>query len=297
MKRILLIIYNKILERLMGLGLIRTKTFVVNSKNIVFHDLGSNNLLKGIVINGFESHENETIKLIKKYTWEVDNFFDIGSNVGHYAVIANLYLENADVVAVEPFPLNAEYIDKLKVNNNLSFSLVKKAVDSTTGKTKDFYFPISKSSSKLPASGTLINSFKGSGGVYNDLPFNIVQVETITLDDLTKDNKGSFLIKIDCEGSEYSILKNSNLLLRDNVDFIVEIMINDKDKNDVFDLMIENGYNGFLITNAGLVREDRPLTLPRPNRNDRTLWRNHFFSKKPINEIENFSTNNYGHWI
>jgi FkbM family methyltransferase len=270
MKKLLLIIYNKVLERLMGFGLIRTKTFIVNSKNIVFHDLGNNNLLKGIGINGFESHENETIKLIKKYNWEVDNFFDIGSNIGHYAVIASLYLENVDVVAVEPFPLNAEYIDKLKVNNNLSFSLVKKAVDSTTGETKDFYFPISKNSSKLPASGTLINSFKGSGGVYNDLPFNVVQVETITLDDLTKDNKGSFLIKI---------------------------MINDKDKNDVFNLMSEHGYNGFLITNAGLVRESRPLTMPRPNRSDRTLWRNHFFSKKPIDEIEKFSTDNYGYWI
>lgn len=261
MKKLLLIIYKKILERLMGFGLIRTKTFIVNSKNIVFHDLGNNNLLKGIGINGFESHENETIKLIKKYNWEVDNFFDIGSNIGHYAVIASLYLENVDVVAVEPFPLNAEYIDKLKVNNNLSFSLVKKAVDSTTGETKDFYFPISKNSSKLPASGTLINSFKGSGGVYNDLPFNVVQVETITLDDLTKDNKGSFLIKI---------------------------MINDKDKNDVFNLMSEHGYNGFLITNAGLVRESRPLTMPRPNRSDRTLWRNHFFSKNQLMKLKNF---------
>ena len=261
MKKLLLIIYNKVLERLMGFGLIRTKTFIVNSKNIVFHDLGNNNLLKGIGINGFESHENETIKLIKKYNWEVDNFFDIGSNIGHYAVIASLYLENVDVVAVEPFPLNSEYIDKLKVNNNLSFSLVKKAVDSTTGETKDFYFPISKNSSKLPASGTLINSFKGSGGVYNDLPFNVVQVETITLDDLTKDNKGSFLIKI---------------------------MINDKDKNDVFNLMSEHGYNGFLITNAGLVRESRPLTMPRPNRSDRTLWRNHFFSKNQLMKLKNF---------
>ena len=288
MKKLLLIIYNKVLERLMGFGLIRTKTFIVNSKNIVFHDLGNNNLLKGIAINGFESHENETIKLIKKYNWEVDNFFDIGSNIGHYAVIASLYLENVDVVAVEPFPLNAEYIDKLKVNNNLSFSLVKKAVDSTTGETKDFYFPISKNSSKLPASGTLINSFKGSGGVYNDLPFNVVQVETITLDDLTKDNKGSFLIKIDCEGNEYNILKHSNLLLRDNVDFIIEIMINDKDKNDVFNLMSEHGYNGFLITNAGLVRESRPLTMPRPNRSDRTLWRNHFFSKNQLMKLKNF---------
>ncbi|MBT5400011.1 hypothetical protein HOL24_05660 [bacterium] len=61
--------------------------------------------------------------------------------------------------------------------------------------------------------------------------------------------------------------------------------------------MKSNGYTGYLITNAGLVKEDRPLTLPRPNRSDRTLWRNHFFTKKPISEIEQFSIKNYGHWI
>jgi FkbM family methyltransferase len=297
MKKLLLIIYKKILERLMGFGLIRTKTFIVNGKNIVFHDLGNNNLLKGIAINGFESHENETIKLIKKYNWEMDNFFDIGSNIGHYAVIASLYLENVDVVAVEPFPLNSEYIDKLKVNNNLSFSLVKKAVDSTTGETKTFYFPVSKSSSKLPGTGTLINSFEGSGGTYDDLPFETVQVDTITLDDLTEDSGDNILIKMDCEGNEFNILKPSSLLARNNVDFIIEIMINDLDKNQVFTLMKEHGYNGFLITNAGLIQENRPLTLPKPDRSDRTLWRNHFFTKKSVSEIEKFSIENYGHWI
>ena len=85
------------------------------------------------------------------------------------------------------------------------------------------------------------------------------------------------------------ILKFSSVLERENVDFIIEIMINDSDKNEVFDLMIEHGYNGYLITNAGLIKESRPLTPPRHDRVDRTLWRNHFFTKKPISEIKNFS--------
>jgi FkbM family methyltransferase len=297
MKNIFLIIYGKLLELLMSYGLIQNKTFIVNNKSITFHELGRNNLLKSIVINGFESHENETIRLIKKYNWEMINFYDIGSNIGHYAVIASLYCKDANVTAVEPFPLNAEYIDKLKDYNNLSFTLIKKAADSVTGEIKDFYFPISKNSSKLPGTGTLINSFKGSGGVYDNLPFKVVKVETITLDDLTRDSKGGSLIKMDCEGNEFNILKSSNLLLRDNVDFIIEIMINDLDKNEVFNLMKGHGYNGFLITNAGLIQENRPLTLPKPDRNDRTLWRNHFFTKKPISEIKQFSIDNYGHWI
>lgn len=74
-------------------------------------------------------------------------------------------------------------------------------------------------------------------------------------------------------------------------------MINDIDKREVFDLMNGHGYTGYLITNAGLIREDRPLTFPRPDRSDRTLWRNHFFTKKPDSEIKKFSIENYGHWI
>ena len=297
MKNLLLIIYRKLFGKMISYGLIRTKIFIVNNNNVKFHDIKNNNLLKSITINGFESHENETIKLIKKYNWEMSDFYDIGSNIGHYAVIASLYHKDINVIAVEPFPLNSEYIDTLKLNNKLSFSLIKKAVDSTTGATKNFYFPVSKNSSKLPGTGTLINSFKGSGGTYDDLPFETVQVETITLDDLTKGSGDGILIKMDCEGNEFNILKSSSLLARNNIDFIIEIMINDLDKNEVFNLMKGHGYNGFLITNAGLIQENRPLTLPKPDRNDRTLWRNHFFTKKPISEIKQFSIDNYGHWI
>jgi FkbM family methyltransferase len=279
------------------MGLIRSKLFVVNDRKILFHDIKKNNLLKNISVFGFESHENETIKLIKKYNWEMDNFYDIGSNIGHYAVIASLYHKNVNVMAVEPFPLNFEYIKTLKSNNKLSFTLIGKAVDSVTGATKKFFFPVSASSSKLPGTGTLINSFKGSGGVFNNLPFETVRVETISLDDLMKDNSTNALVKMDCEGNEFNILKSTSMLARNDVDFIIEIMINDSDKSEVFNLMKNHGYHGFLITNAGLIREDRPLTLPKPDRSDRTLWRNHFFTKKSVLEIERFSIENYNYWV
>jgi FkbM family methyltransferase len=297
MLRIFKIIYNRLYKILIEYRVIRTKCFIVNNKRILFHSIGKNNLLKNISIFGFESHENEVIKLVKNYHWDLDCFYDIGSNVGHYAVIASLYHEKSDVIAVEPFPLNAQYIKRLKDNNDMQFSLVQRAVDSISNKEKEFYFPISKSSSKLPGTGTLINTFKGSGGIFNSLPFKTVKVKTISLDDLVQYCHGSALIKIDCEGNEFNILNGSSTLAKDNVDFIVEIMINDNDKNDIFNLMKKHGYNGFLITNAGLVLENRALTLPKPDRNDRTLWRNHFFTKKSVSEIEKFSIEHYGYWI
>jgi len=235
--------------------------------------------------------------LIKNYNWDIEYFYDVGSNIGYYPVIVNAYHPSVSVIAIEPFPLSAEYIDTLKYNNKLSFTLIKKAIDSTSGSIKNFFFPISKSSSKLPGSATLVNSFKGSGGVFDNLPFDTIKVETVTLDDLMRANNSNSLVKLDCEGNEFNILSSSSILKRQNIDFIIEIMINDLDKNEVFDLMNGYGYDGYLITNAGLVKESRPLTLPNPDRNDRTLWRNHFFTKKSISEIQNFSIENYGHWI
>ena len=82
-----------------------------------------------------------------------------------------------------------------------------------------------------------------------------------------------------------------------DIDFILEIMINDSDKNELFDLMMEHDFNGFLITNSGLVHENRALTLPNPNHNNRTLWKNHFFTKKSLEEIKEFSINYYGYSI
>jgi len=297
MKIILKMIYSRIYTAFIDFKFISTKKFIVNGKSVLFHSIYKNNLLKGISVHGFESHENEVIRLVKNYSWNLDFFYDIGSNVGHYSVIASCYHERVKVVSVEPFEPNAQYIEKLRDDNKMSFSVVQRAVDSISNKSKTFYFPVSAGSSKLPGTGTLINTFKGSGGVYDSLPFRTSVVKTISLDDLTKDCNGSALIKIDCEGNELNILKSSKLINRNNIDFIVEIMINDSDKNKVFNLMSDYGYNGYLITNAGLVIEDRPLTLPKPDRSDRTLWRNHFFSKRPVSEIQKFSVDNYGYWI
>jgi FkbM family methyltransferase len=297
MKVLVKIFYDRFYRLLVKFRLIRNKIFYVEGKKVFFHRIKDNNLLINISINGFESHENEVIKLIKNYHWDLNEFYDIGSNVGHYSAIVSLYHENTRVIAVEPFPLNVSYIKELKYNNQFSFEIEEKAVDSASGRIKKFYFPVSKNSSKLPGTGTLINTFKGSGGIFNDLPFEEVEVETVSLDDLIGQSSMSALIKIDCEGNEFNILNNSKLLERDNVDFIVEIMINDSDKSDVFKIMKDNGFKGFLITNAGLVREERALTLPKPNRQDRTLWRNHFFTKKPLSEIKNFSELHYNYWI
>ena len=50
-----------------------------------------------------------------------------------------------------------------------------------------------------------------------------------------------------------------------NVDFVVEFNIGSKYNKKLFEIFKINGYESYLLTNIGVLNEDRPLTLPRLN--------------------------------
>lgn len=284
--------------RLIKMNIVRQKIFNINGRNVLLTNLNENSLLTHISVNGFDSYENETVTLIKNYPWELGTFLDVGANVGFYSILGELYLSGGvKIVAVEPFPKNIQYIKKIKLLNSLDFDLYEAAIDSSAGH-RSFHYPVGKRVSRLALNAGLINQFKGTSGIFNQLRSKTLQVTTQTLSEIVAPLSGPFLIKLDCERNELPILQSSNSVLnRNDVDFIVEIMINDDDKEECFAIMRKHGFQGFLITNAGLVREDRPITLPNPNRKDRTLWRNHFFSKREISEVKKISEKIYGHWL
>ena len=73
-----------------------------------------------------------------------------------------------------------------------------------------------------------------------------------------------------------------------------------KIQQEIFNLMIDCGYESYLLTNAGFVEEKRPLTLPKYdnfNRKLRTCWKNHFFTKKNKEEIKKRSLKHYNYFI
>lgn len=278
--------------------LLRSHTFVVNGKSIVFPDILRSSILRSIVLDGYESYEREMVALLKAYPFQVDVFVDGGANVGFFSVLAERYMpETTRILAVEPFSGNIAYLRKIKTMNRLSFELVECALDGADGVEREFYYPVSSNSSELSSSASLINQFRGSSGVFKYLDCRTERVKTVRLETLIQGCAGA-LVKLDIEGNELSVLKASrDMLLRDDVDLIIEMMIGDSDKDAVFQLLVGYGYRGYLITNAGLVREERPLTLPIPSRNDRTLWRNHFFTKRDEAVVRKLSMDVYGKWI
>ena len=105
------------------------------------------------------------------------------------------------------------------------------------------------------------------------------------------------LIKLDCEGNELAILKGaSSVLERSNIDFIIEVLLDNDDRQEIFNLMRGFGFDAYLMTHAEFVKQDRPLTIPFPGRR-RTMWANQFFTKRNIEEIREVSLRLYGYWI
>jgi len=305
MNRISTLLKKKLMMGLVSSGVLNKKRIKIKDRNILFTDLANSNLLREIAFGGYKAFESEVVTLIEKYPWHIDRFIDTGANIGFYSVLASaVFGGRVDIIAVEPFPANAEYIEKIKRINNLNFRLIDKALDRSDGKEVTMYYPTAPNSSRLSSSASLINSFKGTGGIYNNLPYKMITVKTITLEDVVGQDNNDTLIKLDCEGSELDILEASpSILKRKNIDFIIEITLNDRDKGELYSLMKRYGYDAYLITNAGLVKEDRPLTLPCLDEDNRyrnytgTLWKSHLFTKRRPTEVEKASLTLYGFYI
>ncbi|MBL7068276.1 MAG: FkbM family methyltransferase [Candidatus Omnitrophica bacterium] len=305
MSRISSLLKKKLMMRLIDCKVLNKKRIKIKDRGVLFTDIAKSNLLREIAFGGYKAFEGEVVTLVEKYPWHIDRFIDTGANIGFYSILASITFEGSvEIIAVEPFPANVEYIKKIKKINNLDFKLIGKALDRAGGKEVTMYYPTARNSSKFSSSASLINSFKGTGGIYNNLPYKTMTVETITLEDVVGGDSSNTLIKLDCEGSESDILEASpSVLKRRNIDFIMEITLNDKEKGKIYNLMRRYGYDAYLITNAGFVREDRPLTLPYLDESNRyrnytgTLWKSHFFTKRRPAEIEKASLTLYGFYI
>ena len=284
-------------------GIIRKNCQLIAGQKITFREVHKSNILKQIALNGIYSYEPELNLFLRKYSFAIKTFIDAGANIGYYSIIANIIFESSvNVLAIEPFPDNVKYMERLKKENGLTFDILPHALSSESGNKVSLFFPVGETSSRLAASASLVNSFAGTGGIYNHLDFSVVEVTTTTLRDVLAKSSPPYLVKLDCEGHELPILKTvkEDLQNRDDIDFVIEIMINDEDKQEVFELMIACGYEGYLVTNAGLVAEERPLTLPyydSQRRPARTCWKNHYFTKRSKDKIKTMSKNVYGYFI
>ena len=275
-------------------NLVRQSKFLVSGRQIEYSPIRhQSRLLDQLVDKGIWSYEPELSRFISENPFGYDHFIDGGAHVALFSIIAECSKKYRSILAIEASPATAAYIRGIKQRNGLAFTLHECALGESEGRLS---FEIPDTGYVMPSHSALTIS-----DLYREQAKRSIEIAVRPLQDFI--GPGRTLIKLDCEGAEESILRASLPAVRDrtDVDFVVEIMINDANKDSVFALMREAGFGAYLMTNAGLVREDRPLTLPLqgdiPKRGaSRTGWRNHLFSKAPLAEMERVSNQLYGYF-
>ncbi len=235
--------------------------------------------------------EIETFKFLKGCHYET--FIDLGAYFGYFSIYAKVKSNIKNVFAYEASSYNFKQLKKFTKLNNAEIVLINKAVGEKSGNVK-FYKPTYDKNEKFPSHGQLTDPKLDKTNLYFKKEFQTEKAEMIPMQEIFKNNvKGLTLIKLDIEGYEEKSLRSieNELKLSHKVDLLVEILINDKNKISLFNFLKSLGYNSYLLTNAGLIFEDRPLTLPKPYGDTskgplRTLWKDHLFTKKGKDEIK-----------
>ena len=288
---------GKLKEKAVDFGLVKNRKIFLTKKAILLKNIGSNEVLKQVYAYGWMGYEPELSRFICHYNYKIDAFVDGGANVGYYSVLFSETHPNVETLAIEALDRNVEYMENLKQDNDCAITIIHKAIDNQDDNIVQLFIPKNIGKSSLSTIGSIVQDFRTKSELYRHIDYEVKEVETVTLVTLL-DAKQTALVKLDIEGNELNVLQYSLSRITDkDIDFILEIMINDDDKGALFELMSHFGYSGYLITNASLVREDRALTLPYPYRHDRTLWKNHYFTKKSTEEIEKLSKEIYGYFL
>jgi FkbM family methyltransferase len=140
---------------------------------------------------------------------------DVGANAGFFNVLLFSKLKNAKVFAYEPLPSNIKLFEKIiKENETLkNIQLFKMAVTGNSINTVDLF-------TEDTVDNTVVSSVFST---FNKLNQKKITVPAITLTSIIEQNNIDKvdLLKLDCEGSEYDIIYNTDPAILKKINLMV----------------------------------------------------------------------------
>jgi FkbM family methyltransferase len=191
---------------------------------------------------GENMHEKDEIERLPELLKDVSVFVDVGASLGQYSFFANKILKNGRIYCIEADSVRVQRLIELaseweKLSTN-KITVIHAAAAEKDGKVTFF-----RTDANMSGGIFVYNS-----AVQNSLQWTKCEVDSITLDSLCKDLEPD-LIKIDVEGSEYSVLQGAcRILTRGKCRFFVEVHpwgdeSAKKTPADVFRLFARFGYD------------------------------------------------------
>lgn len=139
-------------------------------------------------------YEPEVWNNIKPYLKEDSLIFDIGSNIGQYAIRFSELASRGKVICVEPDPGNLTFLNFNRgINNADNIRILSVGIGAVNGKIK-FY--------RDTTYGGRLSSFN------EERSFIATEVESITFDNLISQCGVPDFVKIDVEGFEIQVLQS-----------------------------------------------------------------------------------------
>ena len=150
-------------------------------------------------------------------------FVDVGANIGYYTLIASkLVGSQGRIYSIEPVPSTATILKaNVKLNNCLNVSIYNVAIWSSKGTL----------TLRIPGTWYGLASVSRYG-------VNIA-VNSITLDELLKNEASIDCIKIDVEGAELEVLRGAKDVLKRTKYLVIEISHN---VNEILRILSEAGF-------------------------------------------------------
>ena len=198
------------------------------------------------------SNENKLLKRIFKN--KKINIVDIGCNLGTYVDLIHKNLNVKKIYAFEPSITSYKFLKK-KYQNYKNIEILNEAVTNKLKKATFYEREISSQSSLMKKRNDFIKNLKNK---------SIYKINCCTLDFFHKrNNKKEIydLVKIDCEGEDFNVLKGSQKLLKNNQIKLLKIEITFK-KNNFFNIIhFLNKYKYQIISITKIKYEDQKLSF------------------------------------
>ena len=210
--------------RQLGLSYYSTSSFHL-PKKLDFHDKAVDLVYpdeKGIFIDFLSIFLDDDYQLLKFHRNQISTIIDIGANVGFFSLASRFYFPNSEIHAFEPNLNLKEYLSHNL--SNLNIKLHSKAVGEK--------------------SGTVQLNIIGESNQTRVNESSPGSTEMITLESILSDIDGEIdLLKLDCEGSEWGILKDTESLKQvNNITLEYHLWANQKTHEDAKNLLTNHGF-------------------------------------------------------
>lgn len=191
-----------------------------------------------IIADEFISHQ---IYDLNPINFIPDLIYDCGAHIGMFSILANAYFPAASIYSFEPMPNNVVMLKKqLKINNISKINIIPSAVSITNGETIFF-----ESSSSF--GGSLHDSHNPDEINKTKIPVALINLKEW----IVKHNPTKFLLKIDIEGEEESVIPHILPVLPNTCAIFFETHSIDG-KKKLLELLKANNYEVQLIRELGI---------------------------------------------